>query len=60
MTAFTESVVEQSALGWPEGVTWQARKGADIGRHETGRKPGGKPGDRPRAWSGQRRDRTRA
>ncbi len=30
MTAFTESVVEEAALAWLEGVGWQVRNGAEI------------------------------
>ena len=30
MSAFTESVVEQAALAWLEGVGWQVRIGAEI------------------------------
>ena len=30
MTTFTESVVEQAALGWLEGIGWPVRNGTDL------------------------------
>ena len=41
MTAtFTESVIEQAALGWLEGVGWQVRHGAEIAPGEPGAERG--------------------
>ncbi|PTL36044.1 hypothetical protein CLG94_07030 [Candidatus Methylomirabilis limnetica] len=31
MTSFTESVVEQAALGWLESVGWAVKYGPEIG-----------------------------
>jgi type I restriction enzyme R subunit len=30
VASFTESIVEQAALGWLESAAWQARNGAEI------------------------------
>ena len=30
MTTFTESIIEQAALAWLEGVGWSIKNGAEI------------------------------